>query len=238
MKKRQNRIPRDKMTAALGVAVLIVLAALLTAAAGMMKRPVSVINQNEREPAAVIDETKNRQAINPEYLGMLRFGSGLIEEPVVQGSDNEKYLNVSWDLKSDTQGTVFLDYRNQLEDQNLILYGHYVYKDESKKFGPLHQLTNPEVAEQHRDLTLELGPETRHYQVELVYYYEMDNPVLEYFHTEYDADYFSVYLEQVRKRALYDSEEKLTSEDSLLTLQTCVRNRDDLRLIVIARQIN
>lgn len=238
MKNRQNRIPRDKMTAALGVAVLIILTALLAAAAGMMKPSVSVINQNEQEPAAILAETKNRQAINPEYLGKLRFNSGLIEEPVVQGSDNEKYLNVSWDLKPDTQGTVFLDYRNQLEDRNLILYGHYVYKDESKKFGPLHQLTNPEVAEKNRELTLDLGLEIRCYQVELVYYYEMDNPVLEYFHTKYDADYFSVYLEQVRKRALYDSEENLTSEDSLLTLQTCVRNRDDLRLIVIARQID
>ena len=86
--------------------------------------------------------------INPEYLGELSFDSGLVVEQAVQTTDNEKYLNYAWNLEQSSHGSVYLDYRNKLEDKNLIFYGHYVYADESLIFVPLHELTNRKTMKQ------------------------------------------------------------------------------------------
>lgn len=175
--------------------------------------------------------------INPEYLGELSFDSGLIVEKAVQTTDNEKYLNYAWNLEQSSHGSVYLDYRNKLEDQNLIFYGHYVYADESLIFGPLHELIKQENYEANKNITLRLENEERHYVVTNVYYYEMNSETLKYYHPNYDEEYFETYINAVKEKQFYDTKEELSFDDNWITLQTCVRDRNDLRLIVLAKQI-
>lgn len=175
--------------------------------------------------------------INPEYLGELSFDSGLIVEHTVQTTDNEKYLNYAWNLEQSSHGSVYLDYRNKLEDQNLIFYGHYVYADESLIFGPLHELTNQEKYEANKNITLRLENEERHYVVTNVYYYEMNSDTLKYYEPNYDEAFFEIYMKAVKEKQFYETGEELSFEDHWITLQTCVRNRNDLRLIVLAKEI-
>ena len=183
-------------------------------------------------------EYESKKQINSDYIGHLRFESGLIDQDVVQSGDNEKYLNLSWDLKQDTQGAAFMDYRNILSDQNLIIYGHYVYYDVTKMFSPLEQLTDQKNYEANKYISLELGDETRKYVVTDVFYYEMDNESLEYYYTAYGSDYFTEYYAAVKEKDFYDTGESLTPDDHWISLQTCVRDHDELREIVLARQIS
>ena len=85
-----------------------------------------------------------RKAINSDYIGELKI-EGLLNEYVVQTVDNEYYLHKNFNKEEYSSGSVYMDYRNTMDDQNLILYGHYVYKDESKIFGPLHLLKEKET---------------------------------------------------------------------------------------------
>lgn len=174
---------------------------------------------------------------NDDYVGYLYFESGLVEQPVVQSEDNEYYLNVTAEKEQSTHGAAFLDYRNSLSDQNLIIYGHYVYKDESLMFSPLHKLKEQEQYDANRRIVLELADEVREYEIAKVYYYEMGNENLEYFHPQYEDEQLQNYLNSVSEKEFYDTGVEITSQDRFLTLQTCVRNRDDLRLIIIAKQI-
>lgn len=185
-----------------------------------------------------INDWESKHKMNKEFIGNIKFESNLINHEIVQTDNNEKYLGLSWDLQQESQGAIFMDYRNQLDDQNLILYGHYVYKDENAMFGPLHQLTNLENYEENKYIELELENEKRKYEVAYVYYYEMGNPLMEYYHTNYDEKYFEVYKSQMISNSFYDSQVSIESNDNILTLQTCVKNRDDLRLIVVAKQID
>lgn len=183
------------------------------------------------------DWNKNYE-INQEYVGVLHFESDLITQNVVKAWDNEKYLKLTWDLQESSQGAIFLDYRNSVNDQNMIIYGHYVYKDESAMFGPLHELTKEENYEENKYIQLQLQNETRRYEVAYVYFYEMNNSKLEYYHPNYDAVYFDEYQKTIKAKSFYDTGITLIMEDKLLTLQTCVRNRDDLRLIIVAKQVD
>lgn len=191
------------------------------------------LNEEHAKRLAYLKECKET---NDEFIGVITVGT-LIEEEVAQSQDNEKYLNLSFDKKEDTQGSVFMDYRNQLSDQNLIFYGHFVYKDESAKFSPLHQLKEKENYSKNRFITIDLIDEVRIYEIAYVYYYEMDNPNLEYYHPDYGNE-LEGYLKSIEEKAFYKTKVKITSEDKFVTLQTCVRDRDDLRLIVVAKQVN
>jgi len=190
-------------------------------------------------PSASADSTyAERSAVNPDYIGELSFESGLVDQNIVQSTDNEKYLNLSWDLQSSTHGAAFLDYRNSLTDENLIIYGHFVYADESLMFGPLHKLKDQANYEANQYIDLKLADETRKYQVTDVYYYTMDSEELMYYYIAYDADYFKSYMDAVHATEFYSTGIDLTTSDHILTLQTCVRDEDNLRLIVLAKQIS
>jgi sortase B len=181
---------------------------------------------------------EERTAINPDYIGELSFESGLVDQNVVQSTDNEKYLNLSWDLQSTTQGAAFMDYRNSLTDQNLIIYGHYVYYDATKMFTPLEKLTDQANYEANQYIDLKLADETRKYQITDVFHYTMDDENLMYYYIAYDADYFQTYMNAVHAADFYSTGIDLTMSDHILTLQTCVRDHDEERLIVLARQIS
>lgn len=178
------------------------------------------------------------KAINDEYIGHLYFESGLIDQKVVQTDDNEKYLDTDFEGNYFSSGSAFMDYRNTLMDENIIIYGHYVYADESKMFSPLHQLEDEANYEGNKYLYFALEDEVRKYEVADVYYYEMGSESLEYFHTEYSADELSNYLKHVHESEFYSTGTEISNLDHFLTLQTCVRGRDDLRLIVIAKQVD
>ncbi len=183
------------------------------------------------------EEWLNSKKMNDEYVGRIHFESGLIDEQIVQAEDNEKYLQLSWDNQQTSHGSVFMDYRNSISDQNIILYGHFVYADESLIFSPLHQLILQENYMNNKVIQLDLENERRNYEVISVFYYEMDNPTLEYFHPNYEQNYFQLYMDMVKQKEFYSTGNELSMNDKFLTLQTCVRDRDDLRLIVLAKLV-
>ncbi len=191
----------------------------------------------ENSAARTVDYDAEK-AQNSDYVGHLFFESGLIDELTVQSADNEYYLTKDFNKTDQEQGTVFMDYRNSLDDQNMIFYGHFVYYDESKKFSPLHQLKDQNNYEANEYFDLELQNETRRYQVAYVFYYEMDNENMEYWHLSYTQNDLDSYLPYIESKEFYSTGVSITEEDKFVTLQTCVRDRDDLRLIVIGKQIS
>lgn len=187
---------------------------------------------------------------NEDYVGQLWFDSGLLDLPFVQGEDNDFYLHTDWKtLEEFSEGSAFMDYRNELDDENLILYGHYIYeyKDPTRThmFTPLQLLKEEENYEENQYFNVLLDGRIRRYQVAVVYYcplhfegiYGYPHSSMRYNMTEYDQEYFEEYKQAVYKQAFYDTGVDISLDDKLITFQTCVENRDDLRLIIVARMI-
>ena len=208
----------------------------------------------EPDPMDYIEYTElwnGNYAINSDYIGQIRFDSGLIDLPMVQGETNDTYLRTNWEtLEYDVYGAIFLDYRNTLEDQNLIIYGHFSWPnmDPERKimFTPLEKLIDEENYEENRTFRLILDGQIRTYDVVTCYYcpiythsdgYEYTADDMQYYRTEYDEEYLKQYITAVKEHEFYDTGEDVTADDKLVTLQTCVYERHDLRLIVLAKEI-
>ncbi len=174
---------------------------------------------------------------------------------------NDVYIWTYWRTGeydyNDHGGSNFMDYRNSLIDQNIIIYGHHfsTWNDEtrSKAFTPLEQLLQEENYAANRYVTIVLQNEIRHYEIAAVYefdafkqehldklqYWRVDYNYDDYSDNAYDGDYYRNYIDMVKKTALYDTGVNWTIEDNTVTLQTCIGGHaGELYEIVVLRQIS
>lgn len=194
---------------------------------------------------------KSQKEINEDYVGQIFFKSGLIVQPFVQGSTNGTYLRTDWESgKYDVEGSNFMDYECSLDSQNLVIYGHYVFEyldpTLTHKFTPLEKLLDKDNYKDNSIVYLLLEDEIREYEiVSVVYaqlvkmsndYYTEDD--FQYYLSSFTEDYFDSYRSKVKSTELYDTGLDFSYNDKLLTLQTCTRDREDLREIVIGVERN
>lgn len=172
---------------------------------------------------------------NNDYIGHLVFDSNIINLPVVQSYDNDYYLRRNFEKEYDIKGIPFIDYRCSLDDQNIIIYGHYIRKGSKEMFTPLEKL----IDNRYNDyVELKLRSSIRRY--ELISIIIVDGE----FENEYpfllqnlNADSIDKLNEFMKTDALYYSEYKIDCTDALLTLITCTNSLNDDREIVIFKEI-
>ena len=188
---------------------------------------------------------------NEDYAGTIRFKSGLIILPFFKGETNDTYLRTNWEnMEYDIYGSVFMDSDCDYDSQNIIIYGHYVDQaydpnGENIMFTPLKKLMNEENYEDNKYIELVLKDEIRTYEIVAVYYcplIEEDglwyvDAGLIYNEPNYTLNDFNEYKKSVKNAMMFPIETDFEYEDKLLTLQTCVEGREDLREIVLAKQI-
>lgn len=166
---------------------------------------------------------------------------------------NDVYLRKDWiSGKFELGGSTFMDYRNYISDQNIIIYGHLypksMDKDRELMFSSLDKLLDKENYATNSIIHLELEHEVRTYQIAYVYLFDLTNDdydTLQYYRTNYEYDYYNnpdegyydEYIDKMEEVKLYDTGVKLTNNDNTLTLQTCYEANDNLREIVVAKEI-
>ena len=173
---------------------------------------------------------------------------------------NDVYIWTNWKTGAydynDEGGSVFMDYRNEINDENLVIYGHHFseWNDETRKkaFTPLEQLMDESNYKANKFVTLVLEHEIRHYELVSVYQFNalLDShwDDFQYWRTEYryddytgsiDDDYYARYIEAVKNIQLYDTGVDLTTKDKTLTLQTCISGyTGELFEILLLKQID
>lgn len=82
---------------------------------------------------------------NDDVIAYLDFPEANISYPIVQGSDNEEYLRTNiWGGHS-SNGSIFLDYSNNIDftDTSSIVYGHHMRS--GSMFGSLERTLNKDI---------------------------------------------------------------------------------------------
>ena len=227
------------------------------------------------------------KSINADYVGELKFKSGIINQSVVcahslydasgelytfytedgvQVTDpegytgNDVYIWTYWKTMTYDYningGSVFADYRSFLDDQNYIIYGHHFSviggndPERIKAFTPLELILEEENYEKAQYVDFVLDNEIRHYELAVVYEYDINddfyNENCQYYRTNYDEKYtgeddpgyYDTYIASIKKVQLYDTGVELKNTDRTLTLQTCITNHvGELYEILVYKEI-
>ena len=87
--------------------------------------------------------------VNPDVLGWILIPDTRISYPLLQGTDNNYYLERTWDRQSNAMGSIFLEYLNQpdLTDYNTIVYGHNM--NDGSMFAGIREFRDQEFWKTH-----------------------------------------------------------------------------------------
>ncbi len=150
---------------------------------------------------------------NPDFRGWLYFPALEISYPVVQGQDNNYYLNHSFEGESVKAGCIFMDSEasSDWSDRNTFVFGHNM-RDESM-FGSFKNLVKGTAG-------CEENPYFYIYTEENVYTYE----IFSYYKTTSTGDRYATFTSD----ASYDDYVKWATENSLFTSDADLSNRGNI----------
>ena len=189
---------------------------------------------------------------NGELYTFYDENGNLITDPT-DHNGNDVYIWTNWKTGKDDRyeegGSVFMDFRNELNDQNLIIYGHHFARDwdpsGSKQFTPLDILLNKENYEQNKTLKLVLDNEIRSYVICAIFQMDIyDEKQVQILRTNMDTDlygeedkgFFKDYISYIESISEYNTGESLQEDDHLLTLVTCIQHQPEYRQIILCKE--
>lgn len=169
--------------------------------------------------------------INSETRGWIQVPGTNINYPFVQASDNEFYLNHSYNKSKNGGGWVFLDYRNNLasmSDKNTILYAHAM-KDKTM-FGTLKNVMTSDWRRNKSNHIIKISTEHENtlWQVFSVYRIPTTSDYIQVSFND-DAEYEN-FLNMLLTRSSYNFKTEVLASDRILTLSTCSNKSDKLVL--------
>ena len=88
--------------------------------------PKPRLTQEEYEQVLKTLDLSALRAVNSDVIGWIIIPDTMVSYPLVQGSDNQYYLNHTWKNVQRSVGSIFMEYRNiaGFSDFNTIIYGH------------------------------------------------------------------------------------------------------------------
>lgn len=176
---------------------------------------------------ADFSELKKR---NADTKGWISVMGTTIHYPFVQTSNNEFYLNHSFDQKRNGAGWIFLDYRNHLEEtnRNLILYAHGGSKQ--ALFGDLKNTLTTEWFSNPQNFMIKMSTEYENSMWEIFSVYEVPT-TSDYLQIHFSSENeFQDFLTHLKNRSVHDFSTSILNTNSILTLSTCSSDTDKVVL--------
>lgn len=156
---------------------------------------------------------------NDELVGWLTINGTKIDYPILQADNNNDYLRRDFYKDYNILGSIFMDFRNDVTSlgRNTIVYGHRT-KDQSM-FEGLTYFEDEEFYEEHKTFTFDTLYESYEAEIFAVYNTTTD---FNYIQTDFSNDEnFEALLNEIDKRALYETDVEVEVDDHILTLSTC-----------------
>lgn len=188
------------------------------------------VKKPEEEIALLIKKFNNK-----DIKGVLEIPSLDIYLPFVKGRDNDYYLRRDLHKKYHISGALFLDYRNNLDnDKQLNLYGHSS-PNTILPFNKLFDYQNKEFLNKNKEVILKRNNEKLNYEV--IY------AIVTTSNDEHMSLHFS---DKLSRKKHYDAlrslsihkEVYLDGDDEILVMQTCLQGDETgKKLAIIAKRL-
>lgn len=165
------------------------------------------------------DELKK---INPDLVAILYLEGTDMYLPIVQTTNNDYYLNHSFNGGYSDYGAIFMDCRSNSDfsSRNTFIYGHSVlYGGTWEMFTFLRQYMNEDFYHQYP--SFKIVTEDREFSADVVSAYKAAGNSDSYQPEINDEDSYSNYLNLIKNKSNYQTDADVTCEENLVTLYTC-----------------
>lgn len=175
---------------------------------------------------------------NTDIVAYILIADTNIRNVVVQGADNDFYLNRDVFRAHNVNGSLFLDYRNAADftDPNTIIYGHNV--NNGTMFHNLRHYVDPGADaffEGHSYITVLVGGEMLTYEIFSAFITHIN---FNYVRTEFAGDQFAEFIAELNRRNTLNTDRYATEHDRVLLLSTCTNISRDTRIVVAGRLVS
>ena len=161
---------------------------------------------------------------NPDIYGYIHIDGTNISYPIVQGEDNDYYLNRTWNGEYVVVGSIYADFRADrtlTNNRNTVFYGHNM--NDGKMFNNVMNFLDEDVFYNKKILI---------YTFDGVYTFEpfaifQTVYTYQYFRMEFadDAD-FIAFCEEMQEQSVHNKNLTFTGDDRVITLSTCTPSDD------------
>lgn len=162
------------------------------------------------------------RAINADVVAWIIVPDTNISYPIVRGSDNDYYLNRTFEKAYNYAGSIFMDYKNKgdFSDNNTFLYGHNTRH--STMFGQLEEFTNQDFFTAHKYIYI-FTPE-QNYKAEIVSFHSAKDGSDFYKYGIQNPAEWKKYIESITASTIDGFVHKDVSvgdSDRIVSLSTC-----------------
>ena len=182
----------------------------------------SVLKYKPETPEEVINQT----TYIPDAIAWITIDDTTIDYPILQGEDNNEYLNKDPEGNFSLSGSIFLDYRNSSDfsDEYSLIYGHHM--EHNAMFGALDDFKDEEFFQNHKTAKLITKDNTYNLKIYAVANCTVLDEEIFTPDTKVKVDNF------IKNNALYDDETGNTY-DRIIALTTCASSPSEARLLVL-----
>ena len=164
----------------------------------------------------IIDNMMDDKYNNKDIIGYLKIDN-ILNTPVLQSNDNYYYLNHNINKEVDKKGSVFLDYRNNIYDNKLIIYGHSG-KEKELSFNVLNKYNDYNFYKKHSSLLFIHDNKIDKYKIFSSYIEKEDYDYLNL--KNYNGSYIE-HLNKLKNKSKYLINTNLDDNSKIIILQTC-----------------
>ena len=188
------------------------------------------IEDNEIKSTTPIEVDFNKlKEINSNINAWIYMEDSIINYPIVKGNDNSFYLNHSIDGKYNPNGSLFIDYRNKdnFEDMVTYIYGHHMKNN--TMFGNLELFKEQNYYDNHKEMYL---------------FTKEENYILELFAGFTTADGSEIYnyinsdsnkklVDYAKSKSNFITNIEISNKDKVVVLSTCSYDYENARYVLL-----
>lgn len=192
-------------------------------------------NDNSNNEKYIVD-FKKLKSENSDVVAYIKVNNTNIEYPIVKTSNNNFYLNHSFDKSKNSRGWIFADYKNKFDntDKNIVIYGHNMR--DGSMFGSLKNILNEEWYNNTENMNITFLTENGNYIYKVFSIYKIESEDY-YIKTDFSTDNeYQKFLNIIKERSIKNFDVKVKASDKILTLSTCANN-NKYRVVLHAKKL-
>ena len=187
------------------------------------------LEKEELKEEKSLDYFKNYYS-NDEIIGSLKIRNTSIDVLLAKHTNNDYYLNHNLRREYDGLGSIYVDYRVNLNSKQINIYGHNspIYDVEFKE---LSNYLDKDYYSDHKFIELWDGKEVYIYEI-----FSVQIVTTDYEHMNVAPGNWANHINKLSK-SLYKTNVDVKAEDNILILQTSNYNPNNSYLIICSKKV-